>query len=948
MSAHSQVVVQLRQPPPNQLRVEDFWKVTLRNPTQQTYNVYLTAIASSSINGKIVDARTKIFPLTPGMKVITPKDINPITVLERNKAYEDALRTTGAMPTGDYEICITVYNADNGSILGEECLNQTVEFISGIELQFPENNTRFISGGKTEDVTETNEKSMASGGRKKEGEKDDDIPSVTQRPILGNEVGQYGITTNQERDEAISAFKKMNGCEECTDEPVMGSFITFSWLPPTPAPRRGNVTYSLAIKEILLNQSPYDAIISNPAFYKVKNLSSPSYLYTIAARGFNSGKRYAWQVEAFLNGVKITESEINEFLFFDASKPVLKRKTNERPAKVLKNNKFSNTQSPFFLEESSAGLSANAPKAFYPQSLLHNFSLQNEPVASQSSNSPARFTGNISVYGENANRRGTSSELPSSYVNSGLTPTFALYEIPFTTKILLSTLGQPDRRDVNSYSLGFDPMAMKNFIQEKIDDESQKALGLNDSNSVENSRELEEELKEKVVNNLPAHMKFFNDIKALEVGTTHPDYTRHTMSGTAINGINVEYNPWVLYTAFAGTLSQTKMDSAAFKRNFYTGRLGLGKKETTHSIITLMHAFDDENSLTTDSLNQFSTPKENWVIGLDNKLSFFDNMLQFGAEGAISLYTRDIREPELINDAIPQILSDFFKPKMSSSADYMYSVKGSFDNEKSSTKISAEAKMIGPGFITLGNPTLRNDVMSYEARLDQKFLDNQISMGVGYRLFRDNLIGNKAATTTTNFFTGKLSLNFKGLPTLRITVMPSVQSNNKQITTTDSSKLENNTLLYNVTSGYSYKIGPLRANTMALFSSNESKTLFGLFDYLTKTAQLTQSLTFSIPLSLSASVGMLEANGAFPVKAITFNFMPSYTIGDIWQLSAGFDGAYDEGNSERTGISLISTVDLWQYFTLDMRAEKNLYSEQVNPVSNYGEFIFRATLTANW
>lgn len=117
------VTIRLTQPPPNQLRIGDLWKIDLDNQSGRALEVYLhgTAEETSIPDGIIADARTKVFTLQPGRTRITGNDVQPVTVDESNPRYRDALLQTGSVPTGDYTICCEVILAENDQVLGRDC-----------------------------------------------------------------------------------------------------------------------------------------------------------------------------------------------------------------------------------------------------------------------------------------------------------------------------------------------------------------------------------------------------------------------------------------------------------------------------------------------------------------------------------------------------------------------------------------------------------------------------------------------------------------------------------------------------------------------------------------------------------------------------------------------------------------------------------------------------------
>ncbi len=126
------ITVRLTQPPPNQLKVADLWKIDLNNQSRQTVRVYLhgTAEELSVPDGIIADANSAEFDCPPGTMRITAAQVSPIDVNESNDRYRDALLSTGNVPTGEYQICVEVVDAETQQVLGRDCKFVTVNRMS--------------------------------------------------------------------------------------------------------------------------------------------------------------------------------------------------------------------------------------------------------------------------------------------------------------------------------------------------------------------------------------------------------------------------------------------------------------------------------------------------------------------------------------------------------------------------------------------------------------------------------------------------------------------------------------------------------------------------------------------------------------------------------------------------------------------------------------------------
>jgi alpha-tubulin suppressor-like RCC1 family protein len=117
------VDVRLTQPPPNQLRVADLWKIELNNRSNQTIKIYLhgTGEEISIPDGLIVDARSRVIDLPPGFTRVTGSLVQPVNVDEYQQKYYDAMITTGNVPSGEYQICVEAVDDLTGAVLGRDC-----------------------------------------------------------------------------------------------------------------------------------------------------------------------------------------------------------------------------------------------------------------------------------------------------------------------------------------------------------------------------------------------------------------------------------------------------------------------------------------------------------------------------------------------------------------------------------------------------------------------------------------------------------------------------------------------------------------------------------------------------------------------------------------------------------------------------------------------------------
>jgi hypothetical protein len=971
----AQISVHLQQPHPFQFHVEDMWKVTLTSTYQTPVRVYLYGTARSLTEGLIVDANTAIFSMNIGTRMVKANEIGPIDVHKQNQTYGDIVKKMGGLPSGKFEICVYVKDAATNQTLAVDCIEHEVQNFTEVELISPISST-VISN----EYFEIDEKTS----------------SVSQKKLTNNPIPVLKLP-----DSPFGTFDKYTIDKIKKAEQVLvgaGQFVVFNWMPPTPVPKGYGLKYKLNVVEILARQSAYDAIKTNPYYYTNSNITTSTFQYPLSASPFKHGRSYGWQVTAYVNNIKISESEIWEFTYLNFTGSVTQNKNLKSEGETTLLNDLARYDI--------------SPKE-YIKSLREERLLGASTMDINAKSKPLEFNLFSKGYGEYNNSRTPGNEQPNNLGNLELVPTIKIYGVPFSMPLFFSSQGNPDKQRINTFGLMFDKDHWKKKIESMIKDEKDKIEKrvedeknkieqkiIQEKDKIQNriNEELEkiknmpaeekakleqklmqektdlekklydekDKLEKKVLDDkdkqvdeikdgkklLTGALKWVSYIKSFGFGTTYPDYTRYTVTGVSSTGFDVELNPGLLYLAATGFRTQKAITNESYERRLIAGRLGIGEKDRSHFILTYMYAKDDENSMTVDTaVIKTLTPASNHLIGAEGNLSFFNNRLRIEAEGNASLFTRDVRAASMESEDIPQYVKNMFDPKVSSNIDYMYTFKAGFDNEKSDTKVSFSMMMIGPGYYSLGAENIRNDKFGFEGKVDQKILKKALSFTFNFKTSKDNLISSKASTTTVTSFGANIGINFRGYPYLRIMYMPFFQSNDREITTTDSNKIDNKTHILNLIAGYSKSFGSIFSQTNAIFSLQNTRTLFGLYDASTNNFTLSQTFGFKIPLTVSASVGFINSSykGGEDSHLLNVDFSTGYTFFDVWQNSAGVTLNTEKNKNDKYGFFLNSSMFLWNVLNLDFRYDYNSYKEYilVNP-NNYKESSFRGTATINF
>ncbi|MBK6418529.1 MAG: hypothetical protein IPF79_04975 [Ignavibacteria bacterium] len=1002
------VIVILQSPPPYQFKIEHMWKVTLTNLTQESIPIVLEGVATTPDYGLIVRANTVKFNLPPGTKVLSAAEMQPISIQQTSAYHEDVVKKTGNVPTGNYEICVSAIDTRSNVVIGRGCVQATAVQMTRIQLLQPSNNARFILGTQRA-ATPT---SVDDNGSQKVRSILNSIVDVVKDPLWVNQPILAKDTTGINRpilDKDTSGInqpilpkdtnvvnrpivEKMEKIrvnrpivEKMPAMPYTGGTITFGWLPPAPTPPGVQITYTLRLVERIGRQSGYDALKSNPSVIEMKGLANTVVILPIAARRLEAGKSYAWNVEVYLNNVLMQQSEVFDLAFNKISGP-----GHEGRCFAGCGCPPEDRRAPLFTDVHT-GAATRMPSAH--RSLYQDI----PPEIAAAPDAPAfALTGNGSIEYQNANRVGSFSTVPKNFATANLNPGVKLYGLPFTANILLSTQQDSSRQSMNMFAFNFDFNAMReglaNRLKQSIEQEmnehraaaeaavSQSYPKLDDPNELRTMTEseisaMQAEKQAKIdqlvdikaeatynvnslsdPNDLSANLKkhggisgaesFFMGVRSLGVGTNYPSYSDYILSGVPVTGVNAEIDQGLLYTAFTAVTNQRPVDNVSYGRELYAGRLGVGRLEGTHVIFTGMYVNDDPTSISSTSLDPTLTPRQNTAFGVDISVNLFNNVLSLQGEADVSVLTRDTRDPALETDVIPAALANIVQPRVSSQVDYVYSAKLVFNNPESGTRASAGYKMVGPGYASLGVPYLRTDIQGFEVLVDQYLFNYAVQIGGFAKQYKDNLIDWKSSTTTMTNLGVTLGLNIPDLPYLRVSYMPTTQKNDDTVAIR---QLNTDLNVYSLSTGYTVFVDSWSFATSLNVNGQQTTNSNGLNNFASTNYLLTENISFSFPLNLGLSYGIVESESSVGYRIInSMEVNASYPLAAFLQANAGLNLAAERGQNDRFGFFAAAYLMLSEALNLNIRAEKTTYNDALLMGNSYDEFIFSATITSRW
>jgi len=257
-------------------------------------------------------------------------------------------------------------------------------------------------------------------------------------------------------------------------------------------------------------------------------------------------------------------------------------------------------------------------------------------------------------------------------------------------------------------------------------------------------------------------------------------------------------------------------------------------------------------------------------------------------------------------------------------------------------------KRIGPGFISLAAPNLKQDQFQFDFGFDQKFADRKITLKTFFKIYNDNLINWKQTTTSTSSFGINLGLNFPNLPFVQINYSPYSQSNDAA----DAAQMmENKFDLFSLMTGYSYRFSGVYATTMFSFNGQWQKSMIGNFtnEFLNRSYMITQSLNFEFPLTLSSTLSMTQSQILSVTSNITeFNLNGNYQFSGMISANAGATISNEENATKRTMIFLGSNIILAEWLRFELQGNLSNYKDLSGGINNYNDSMLQASVSVKW
>lgn len=310
----------------------------------------------------------------------------------------------------------------------------------------------------------------------------------------------------------------------------------------------------------------------------------------------------------------------------------------------------------------------------------------------------------------------------------------------------------------------------------------------------------------------------------------------------ANNQPNLGYYNWTITgtETFQALIKITSVeDSTVYDVSDYVFRIAAGVEYKQGSTIT-------DQILNSNAV----TPQENLLLAAKGKISFMENRFILDYEAGGSIYTRDIRANKINQDSsdVPKIVSAFYDPYVGTNYDYALNTLLTFN--LSSASLKAGYKYTGPGYYSLGLAYLLND--QQEISLNGKFRIDRFSIGAGYINQSDNLLDQKAFTTSRNIFNFSVNGMFTNFWTVGAMANILGMSNDSK---NDTTKTDFSNLVLGLNQSFLVSQAELlRAISVNYFYQNSNNESVLLKNYTTNIHTFNFALNLSLLNNLNSSI----------------------------------------------------------------------------------------------
>jgi hypothetical protein len=443
----------------------------------------------------------------------------------------------------------------------------------------------------------------------------------------------------------------------------------------------------------------------------------------------------------------------------------------------------------------------------------------------------------------------------------------------------------------------------------------------------------------------------------LLLGTQVPNYSELSVGDLPVFGVGLNLTPGIFrLSVFAGTTQlaiekdSLKNIQGIYSRKMYSGKIGIGRDESSHLYLITSYMIDDTSSLKMKPDSVF--PQKGLMSAIDYHIEIGKSYYIKG-EFAGTAFTRDQRSKVVSNNEEPlSIVSDVFKVQESSRLNFGGIL--SFGKKGKIFSFKLSSKYLGDGFVPLGYPLMQSDRfdITIEPILNIFKSKMQISSSIGQRI--DNLSGARSATTNQTLLAGNLQYQLNQVLTISGSYSNFGLRNSVK---NDTLKLELVSTSWNISPSLSIKSTKNIHTITAIYSQSIFDDFNTISGELNGNDSKNVSMSYAwskvtLPLNIMGSISYLENNssiGSYLVKSININigyrFFKSKlgVIGGLI-LTQSIIESKDAGDQLMITLSLKYNIN--KKVNMSLNGSMNLFKYGVDrPNISYIENFFKTGLT---
>ncbi len=258
------------------------------------------------------------------------------------------------------------------------------------------------------------------------------------------------------------------------------------------------------------------------------------------------------------------------------------------------------------------------------------------------------------------------------------------------------------------------------------------------------------------------------------LGYRNMNFSRYTLAGHTFMGGGFEFKPGIfrvsgMYGRFQVAIEELAPDAVvsddqvyvdpAYERNGYGFKVGLGGARDFVDI-NMLYAGDDSNSLSRVPIMSDVLPSENLVLGINSRIDIMQEgstTLSFEAEGAGSVFTRDVRSAKIATASIPRGVHNIFRITESTSLTFATQAALAFRMTSFQARINWER--VEPDYRSLGTYYLLTDLERWTFAPTLTLFENKLRLNTSIGLEHDNLLNSRVRTTNRFIGSGAISYN---------------------------------------------------------------------------------------------------------------------------------------------------------------------------------------------